>query len=61
MIREVVGENSGDLSSRDGPHRNSQTRLFPRPFFQVSQGCLYSYALLWSMSSKFDGSLTLAL
>ena len=33
MIREVVGENSGDLSSEDGPHRNSQTRLFPRPFF----------------------------
>ena len=33
MIREVVGENSGDLSSEDGPHRNSQTRWFPRPFF----------------------------
>ena len=33
MIREVVGENSGDLSSGDSPQRNFQTRLFPRPSF----------------------------
>ena len=33
MIREVVSENSGDLSSGDSPQRNFQTRLFPRPSF----------------------------